>query len=60
VLNPSTIPVLQQIPKERVKSILDLGCGLGYTTTMLADVFQDAQRVVGLEYNAALVEGAQA
>src|SRR5262249_38110581 len=53
-LDPLTLPVLHRIPKAPVTRILDIGCGQGNTTRMLAEHFPDAS-VTGLEYDPALV-----
>jgi SAM-dependent methyltransferase len=58
-LNPLTIPILERIPSASIHRILDIGCGQGNTTRMLAAQFPQAE-VVGLEYDSALVAHAQA
>ena len=58
-LDPLTLPVLQRIPKASITRILDIGCGQGNTTRMLAEHFPDAS-VTGLEYDPALVAHAAA
>lgn len=55
LINPLTVPVLERIPQEGVRRILDLGCGQGLTTRMLAERFPEAS-FVGLEYDQALVD----
>lgn len=54
ILNPLTIPVVERIPREGVRRVLDLGCGQGHTSRMLAEQFPGAA-VTGLEYDHALV-----
>jgi SAM-dependent methyltransferase len=56
-LNPLTRPVLDRIPPASINRILDLGCGQGNTTRMLADHFPHAT-ALGLEYDPVLVEHA--
>ena len=58
-LDPLTLPVIDRIPKASITRILDLGCGQGNTTRMLAEHFPDAS-VTGLEYDPALVAHAAA
>jgi SAM-dependent methyltransferase len=53
-LNPLTRPVLDRIPPASIHRILDLGCGQGNTTRLLADHFPHAS-ALGLEYDPALV-----
>jgi SAM-dependent methyltransferase len=53
-LNPLTLPVLERVPHAGVRKVLDLGCGQGHTSRMLAAQFPDAE-VTGLEYDANLV-----
>ena len=59
MLNPLTRPVLERIPRDSIVKILDLGCGRGHTTRMLADQFPNAL-ATGFEYDAALVAHASA
>jgi SAM-dependent methyltransferase len=58
-LNPLTIPVLERVPRGGIRKVLDIGCGQGHTSRMLAAQFPDAE-VVGLEYDANLVSFAGA
>ncbi len=53
-LNPLTIPVLERLPKNEIRRILDLGCGQGNTTRMLAACFPEAN-VTGLDCDSQLV-----
>jgi len=55
VLEPPTREVLAKLPKIPNARCLDLGCGQGNTTRLLAEVIRPAE-VVGLEYDNALVE----
>ncbi len=59
MLNPLTRQVLDRIPSDCIAKILDLGCGQGHTTRMLAEHFPNASSI-GLEYDAALVARARA
>ena len=59
MLDPLTREVLDRVPRDSVKTILDLGCGHGHTTRMLSAQFPGAA-ATGFEYNAALVERATA
>ena len=59
MLNPLTRPVLDRIPPDSVAKMLDLGCGQGHTTRMLAEQFPNAS-ATGVEYDAALVAQASA
>jgi ubiquinone/menaquinone biosynthesis C-methylase UbiE len=59
MLNPLTREVLDRIPRDSVTRILDLGCGQGHTTRMLAEQFPNAS-ATGFEYDAALVAQASA
>jgi SAM-dependent methyltransferase len=59
MLNPLTREVLDRIPLDGVTRILDLGCGQGNTTRMLAGHFPNAA-TIGLDYDAALIAQASA
>ena len=59
MLNPLTRQVLDRIPLDSVAKMLDLGCGRGHTTRMLAGQFPNAS-ATGFEYDAALVAQASA
>lgn len=59
ILNPLTIPVLDQVPREGIRKVLDLGCGQGNTSRLLAAQFPEAE-VTGIEYDANLVAFARA
>jgi len=59
MLNPLTRQVLDRIPRDSVTQILDLGCGHGHTTRMLAEQFPCSSGI-GFEYDAALVAQASA
>jgi SAM-dependent methyltransferase len=58
-LDPLTIPVLSRVPRAGIRRILDLGCGQGNTSRMLAAQFPEAE-VTGLEFDANLVSFARA
>ena len=58
VLAPSTREVLARLPHAPNRRVLDLGCGQGNTTRLLADVLQPGE-CVGLEYDANLVNYAR-
>jgi SAM-dependent methyltransferase len=58
-LNPLTIPILQRLPTAEIRNILDLGCGQGNTSRMLAAQFPEAV-VTGVEYDPNLVSFARA
>ena len=58
-LNPLTIPVLQRVPCTGIRKVLDLGCGQGNTSRMLAAQFPEAE-VTGLEYDTNLIAFARA
>lgn len=57
-LDPLTLPALERIPKQEIRRILDIGCGQGNTTRLLASCFPEAA-VTGLEYDPNLVEYAK-
>src|SRR3954464_2445341 len=57
MLNPLTSPVLDRIPRGSINKILDLGCGHGHTTRLLAKSFPGAS-TLGVEYDEALVDRA--
>jgi len=59
MLNPLTSPVLDRIPRDSINTILDLGCGHGHTTRLLAERFPKAA-AIGFEYDQALVDRARA
>jgi SAM-dependent methyltransferase len=59
VLNPLTRPVLERANVPAGGRCLDLGCGLGHTTRLLAHVLRPAE-CIGLEYDARLVAEAAA
>ncbi|MFL6447302.1 MAG: methyltransferase domain-containing protein [Bryobacteraceae bacterium] len=54
MLNPLTRQVLDRIPGGSIANILDLGCGQGHTTRLLAEYFPKASSI-GFEYDAVLV-----
>ena len=56
---PPTRRLLDELPPGARRYVLDLGCGPGYTTALLAEVFPDAF-VTGLDASPAMVEAAQA
>jgi len=58
VLGPSTRDVLARLPSTTRPRVLDLGCGQGNTTRLLAEVLQPSE-CVGLEFDANLVEYAR-
>lgn len=55
ILEPPTREVLAKLPEVPNAKCLDLGCGQGNTTRLLAEVIKPAE-VVGIEYDNALVE----
>ena len=59
MLNPLTREVLDRVPRDSIRKILDLGCGYGHTTRMLAEHFPAAFGI-GFEYDALLVADASA
>lgn len=59
MLNPLTREVLDRVPRDSISKILDLGCGYGHTTRMLAEHFPAAFGI-GFEYDALLVADASA
>jgi ubiquinone/menaquinone biosynthesis C-methylase UbiE len=59
MLNPFTRQVLDRVPSDTVARILDLGCGQGHTTRLLAEHFPRASSL-GFEYDPALVARASA
>jgi SAM-dependent methyltransferase len=59
VLEPSTREVLARLPHIANARCLDLGCGQGNTTRLLAEALQ-ATDCIGVEYDPALVEYASA
>src|SRR5215471_13698509 len=58
VLEPATRDVLARLPHAANRRVLDLGCGHGNTTRLLADALQ-ARECIGLEYDPNLVEYAR-
>jgi ubiquinone/menaquinone biosynthesis C-methylase UbiE len=59
VMNPLTRPILERVPLRRGARILDLGCGQGNATRLLADVYSPAE-CLGIEYDQKLVDFARA
>ena len=59
LLNPLTRPILERIQLRPGARVLDLGCGQGNATRMLAEVYSPAE-CVGLEYDESLVKYARA
>jgi SAM-dependent methyltransferase len=59
VFGPTSLALLHDLPTESRRVVLDLGCGPGYTTAMLASVFSDAE-LIGIDSSAAFVEEATA
>jgi trans-aconitate 2-methyltransferase len=55
VFGPSTLPFLEQLIAHDPRQILDLGCGPGYTTRLLANVFPRAD-VLGLDNSDTFIE----
>src|SRR5262247_1696730 len=58
-LEPSTREVLAKLPRIANARCLDLGCGQGNTTRLLAEAIGSTD-CIGVEYDAALVEYAAA
>jgi SAM-dependent methyltransferase len=54
MLDPFTREVLNRIPRDGIRDILDLGCGQGHTTRMLAEMFPEAA-ATGLERSGVLI-----
>ena len=59
VFGPTSAALLADLPARRCRTVLDLGCGPGHTTTMLADAFPEAE-VTGIDASAAFVAEATA
>src|SRR5215813_7048117 len=59
MLNPLTLPVLERISPLGINRVLDLGCGLGNTTRMLANCFTEAN-ITGIDSDAYLLSCARA
>jgi len=59
VFAASTRSFMQDAVDEQIQSAVDLGCGPGYTTHLLADILQ-AERVVGLDASEHFIELARA
>ncbi len=59
VFEPSTRAFLGRVAPRRCARMLDVGCGPGHTTRLLADVFPDAT-VVGLDQSDAFLAEARA
>ena len=57
ILNPATRDVLARLPKRPGAQVLDLGCGQGHTTRLLAEVLAPAS-CIGLDFDEALVSHA--
>lgn len=58
VFAPSTREFLTQLVGQRPRNVLDLGCGPGCTTHLLAEIFPDA-RIRGLDNSSSFIEIAQ-
>lgn len=59
ILNPATREVLARLPKIPAAQVLDIGCGQGNTTRLLAEVLAPAS-CIGLDFDPALVAYATA
>jgi ubiquinone/menaquinone biosynthesis C-methylase UbiE len=59
ILNPPTRDVLARLPKLPASHVLDIGCGQGNTTRLLAEVLAPAS-CIGLDFDEALVAYAAA
>ncbi len=59
VFGPTSEALLHDLPPGRRRVVLDLGCGPGHTTAMLAGVFPGAE-VIGIDSSAAFVAEAAA
>jgi len=59
VLRPATRDVLARLPDAPNRRVLDLGCGHGNTTRLLAETLQ-ASECIGIEYDSTLVDYARA
>jgi SAM-dependent methyltransferase len=55
ILEPSTLQVLDRLPRGTSARCLDLGCGQGNTTRLLSRTL-GATECIGVEYDAALVD----
>jgi trans-aconitate methyltransferase len=55
LMEPTARALLARVDAARVRDVIDLGCGPGHTTRMLADCFADAV-VTGVDRSAAYVE----
>jgi trans-aconitate 2-methyltransferase len=59
VFGPTSRALLSGLPSAPRRVVLDLGCGPGHTTAMLADAFPEAE-VIGIDASAAFVAEATA
>jgi trans-aconitate 2-methyltransferase len=59
VFGPTSRSLLGELPPARRRVVLDLGCGPGHTTAMLAAAFEEAE-VTGIDASAAFVAEATA
>jgi trans-aconitate 2-methyltransferase len=55
---PPTRALLSELPAERPRYVVDLGCGPGYTTALLAERFSESY-VTGLDSSAAMIDEAR-
>ena len=53
-----SVDLVKRIELERPRKLLDVGCGPGNSTQVLADTFPNALRIIGIDSSPEMIETA--